>query len=388
MQNQIIEFRDEFMSKNNSPSLLALCKSLIIPFLSLTLMMLGSGLLNTFTSIRLEMAGYSIETIGVVTSALYVGILIGAIWLDRWISEIGHRPALIAFCTMSIFLVMAQAIWIDAIYWCIIRFGAGICLSGIFIVIESWLLLESPLPMRGRILSIYLFIFYGGLSAGQFLINIAPLNTIYPFCITAIFFTASLIPTLIQTNSEPKPEITQKVSLIELFNISPLGFLGGIISGMLLAAIYGLVPVYGAEIKMKVSEIAIWMAVIIFGGMIFQWPLGVWADKGNRRKVLNFSALIAALLALAISLLPRQFSLTLLLLSWFFGGASFAIYPLSMGFTCAKINKEQIVAATGGFVLVYGVGAIIGPLLAPIAITLFGISGLFYFYQLFLFFSP
>lgn len=357
----------------------SLVKSLSAPFLSLILMMLGSGLFNTFTSIRLEIAGYSTEAIGGVTSALYVGILIGSLYLGRWIGKVGHVRALITFSGISACLAMAQAIWIDAFYWSLIRFLSGICMAGIFIVIESWLLIQSPLRMRGRILSVYLAVFYGALSAGQFLINIAPLNTIYPFCIASTLFAASLLPVFLQHNTAPKIEDSERLSLLELFNISPLGFFGGVISGMLLAAVYGLVPVYAKEIGMDISQIGTLMAVIIFGGLVFQWPLGVWADRGDRRRVLNTSAFLASLTAIMIAFIPHQFAFTFLILSWFFGGFSFTIYPLSMAFTCEKIDQDQIVSATGGFVLAYGIGAIAGPLLAPIAMSIFGISGLFYF---------
>lgn len=360
-------------------SLFPLIRSLSAPFLSLILMMLGSGLFNTFTSVRLEIAGYSIKAIGAATSSLYVGILVGSLYLSQWIGKVGHIRSFLIFAGVSTFLALAQSLWIDVFYWSLIRFFSGICMAGIFIVIESWLLLQSPLAMRGRILSIYLAVFYGALSAGQFLINLSPLTTIYPFFITASFFAVSLLPILIQKTQEPKLEITEKLSLLKLFTISPLGFLGGIISGMLLAAVYGLVPVYAKEIGMKISEIGILMAVIIFGGLSFQWPLGAWADQGNRRRVLNTSALMASLFAMAVTLIPPFFSSTLLVLSWFFGGFSFTIYPLSMAFTCEKINQDQIVSATGGFVLAYGIGAIVGPLLAPIAMSLFGIAGLFYF---------
>lgn len=356
-----------------------LIKSLSAPLLSLILMMLGSGLFNTFTSIRLEMAGYPTEAIGAVVSSLYVGILIGSIQLNRWISKAGHIQALMVFAGISACLIMIQAIWINAYFWSLVRFFSGICMAGIFIVIESWLLIQSPPSMRGRILSIYLAVFYGALSVGQFLINLAPLATIYPFCITAMFFASSLLPILAQKNKNPQTEEFERLSLLALFNISPLGILGGVISGMLLAAVYGLVPVYAKEIGMEISQIGILMAVIIFGGLVFQWPLGLWADRGNRRQILNFSAFMASLAAIIIACIPHQFSFIFLMLSWCFGGFSFTIYPLSMAFACEKIKQGQIVSATGGFVLVYGFGAIIGPLLAPLAMLAFGISGLFYF---------
>jgi MFS family permease len=50
-----------------------------------------------------------------------------------------------------------------------------------------------------------------------------------------------------------------------------------------------------------------------------------------------------------------------------------------MAYACEKVKEDQIVPVTGGFVLSYGIGAIAGPLLAPLSMELFGPNGLFYF---------
>ena len=62
--------------------------------------MMGSGLFNTFVSIRLEMEGYAPEIIGIVTSALYLGILIGSLKIDRWVSKAGHIRAFVVLATV------------------------------------------------------------------------------------------------------------------------------------------------------------------------------------------------------------------------------------------------------------------------------------------------
>lgn len=355
--------------------------SIYPPLASLVLLIMGSGLLNTFISIRLEIEGFSPETIGAVASALYIGILVGSLRLDRWIEKVGHISAFIVFAIVSVILVLAQAIWLDPIYWSALRFMCGICTAGVFIVIESWLLMESPSSMRGTVLSLYLAIFYAALSAGQFLINLSNPESLYPFCIAAVLFALSILPISVRKIKEPKIEHNTRLTLIELFRISPVGFFGGLVSGMLLAAIYGLVPVYAKEMGLSVSDIGTLMGVIIFGGLSFQWPAGRWADKTDRRWILTIASLATTLIGIGIAVFSPSLWL-LLILGWLFGGFSFTLYPISMAYTCEKITDDQIVSATGGFVLSYGIGAIAGPLIAPIAMSLVGPGGLFYFLAL------
>lgn len=361
--------------------MLELIRTLISPLLSLILMNLACGLFNTFISIRLDIQGYSADAIGAVSSALYAGVLIGSLCLGRWISRVGHVFAFTIFSSISAALVIAHAFWIDAWYWSGLRILSGICLAGIFIVVESWFLLQSSPQLRGGALSIYLGVFYLALSAGQLLINFSPLTTIAPFCLVASLLAVSILPMKIfKTNPPPKME-EQKghMSLHQLFQASPIGFFGGIISGMLLGAIYGLLPVYAAEEGLDVFQIGILMSILIFGGLSFQWPLGSWADRGDRCKVLRWASFGAFIFAGIIGLTGGSSFPLLLLLIWIFGGFSFTLYPLSMAYLCDKISQDQIVSATGGFILCYGIGAISGPLLAPIGMDLFGTSGLFYF---------
>lgn len=359
--------------------MLPLLKSLSPPLVSLIFMMMASGLFNTFVSLRLEMEGYSPEEIGIVTASLYTGVLIGSFWIGRWIAKVGHIRSFIVFALVLAAIVLAQAFWVHSWYWSVLRLIGGMCMAGVFIVIESWFLMQSGPSKRGVALSLYLAVFYVALSSGQLLIDAADPMGILPFCITAFFLLCSIIPISLSKTGVPVQAEHVRLSVGQLFRISPLGFIGSVVSGMLLAAVYGLVPIYAKESGMNISQIGVFMAVLIFGGFSLQWPMGKWADKSGRRKVLNIASFGTAILALALALLPPTATVPLFILAFIFGGFSFTIYPLSMAYACDGVKESQIVAVTGGFVLSYGIGAIIGPLLAPVAMQFLGSSGLFYF---------
>ena len=347
--------------------------------MSLILIILGNGLFSTFISVRLDIAEASPETIGFIASAFYAGILVSSLRTPSWIARIGHLRLLFALCAANSAIILSQAVWVNPIFWACMRFLGGLAMGGLFVVIESWFLLLSSPTTRGQSLSIYLLVFYTALSLGQLLINVADPHSLIPYCLASFFSTAAILPLAICSFEVPAHENTARFSFIELFRTSPKGFLGGIVSGMLLASIYGLGPVYGQAVGLTIPQIGTLMAIIIFGGLSFQWPIGKWADLSNRRLVLVFACFAAALFSALIAILDRPSWPLLLSLLWLFGGFSFVLYPLSMAFTCEKIDKTQIVPATGGFVLSYGIGAIAGPLIAPLFMALMGSSGLFYF---------
>jgi MFS family permease len=261
-----------------------------------------------------------------------------------------------------------------------LRFIGGLAMGGLFVVIESWFLLFGSSTMRSQALSLYLAVFYAALSLGQLFITVIDPYSFTPFILSGILSAAAIIPLIVCTFPVPESSSsTVRLSFLEIFKASPRGFLGGIVSGMLLACIYGLGPAYGREIGLSIVDIGTFMAVIVFGGLSLQWPLGKWADSSSRRKVLIYACFASALFSGLIAFCEGSSFSLMLAFCWLFGGFSFVLYPLSMAFTCEGFEEQQIVSATGGFVLAYGIGAIAGPILAPQFMGWIGASGLFYF---------
>lgn len=355
-----------------------LIRLLLVPLASLALMMVGSGLFNTFVPVRLEIAGFQPETIGIVVASLYAGVLLGSFKIDRWISKVGHIRSFIVLALILSTVVLIQGLWLDPWYWAALRFIGGICSAGVFIIVESWCLMQSPPNMRSGSLSIYLATLYGALSAGQLLLDASDPFGFMPYCITALFLLASVLPMAMRRQAAPKIQITPaRCHPLQLLRLSPLGTIGGVISGMVLAVIYGFVPVFAKEIGMSLSEIGLFMAILIFGGFSLQWPIGRWADLTNRHNVLNIVSFATAALGISIGFVGHTW--LLYTLGFCFGGCAFTLYPLSMAYACEKVKDEEIVAATGSFVLSYGLGAVLGPILAPIAMYYLGTIGIFYF---------
>ncbi len=358
--------------------MLATIRALAAPILSLILLIMSNGLFNTFVSVRLEIEGSSPETIGLITSALYAGILAGSLCLDRWVAKVGHRASFLHAAALSTVLVLAQGLWINPFYWAALRFLGGFCMAGVFIGIESWFLLQSSPQTRSSILSLYVGIFYAALSLGQLLIHCSDIAGHWPFLIAAGLSLMSMGPLLVVNTPSPKIEQATKLSLSALVRLSPLGFTGGVISGVVLACVYGLVPVYAKESGLSAGSIGNLMATIIFGGLSLQWPLGRLADKKDRSRVLRLVSGCSLVLAILMGVTNPQ-SLWFFFLAWGFGGFAFTLYPLSMAYACESVEEKQIIPATASFVLAYGIGAIGGPLLAPIAMERWNGSALFYF---------
>ena len=71
----------------------------------------------------------------------------------------------------------------------------------------------------------------------------------------------------------------------------------------------------------------------------------------------------------------------LLLSAIFYGGFSFSIYSLSVAHTNDHIDHSEVMAATRGLLLINGVGAAIGPIIAGIFMQFIGPQGLMIYFS-------
>ncbi len=117
------------------------------PFLSLTALMLSVGFFLTYTSLRLKIEGYDSFVIGVISSGYYLGFLVGAVKVERMISQLKHIRVFAAYASILTAAIMLQGMYINGWAWFFIRFISGFCVASLFIVIESWFLVVSPGPL-------------------------------------------------------------------------------------------------------------------------------------------------------------------------------------------------------------------------------------------------
>lgn len=353
---------------------------MIAPLISLSLLMIGSGLFNTFVSLRLHLAGYGTPIIGAVTSALYIGIFLGSSGAAFWITRLGHKRAFCMWILCLTIMLSLQALWLHPYVWALFRCAGGVAIAGICVVMESWLLLTAPKKRVGVALAMYLTVSYAAISIGQLLFAyISPLS-LQPYFLAGAFTLGSILPLIRQRIDIPFAQEKKKKSWAYIYTLSPLGLIGGVAGGMILSSLYGLMPLYARQMGMSLSEIGYLMACLLLGGLSLQWPLGYWADRKDRRCMLRNTSLLAMITAISIAWMGKSALWSLLAPIWLFGGAAFAIYPLSLAYLCEKVSKEELVNASGTMLLFYGLGAIIGPLLAPFAMERFGAEGLFYFF--------
>ena len=107
--------------------------------LSVSLLLLATGLFGTFISLYALQVGFSQTLAGLLMSAYYAGFIIGTLKTGDLINRIGHIRAFAAFCAVANASVMGFTFITDPVVWVILRAMIGFNMAGMFIVVESWL---------------------------------------------------------------------------------------------------------------------------------------------------------------------------------------------------------------------------------------------------------
>ena len=180
--------------------------SITSPLSSLALLVFSSAPFMTFISVYMKTGGFSELTIGLTHSSFYTGYLIGSVWAEKPIKRIGYIRSFTAFASLYVATVMVQGLFLSATVWIIMRLTAGICISALYIVIESWLLVQSSDEKRGRTLSIYMLILYASQAFSQLLLTLIDIISLLPFLIFGLLGSISVIPVAITYKKSPELE--------------------------------------------------------------------------------------------------------------------------------------------------------------------------------------
>ena len=122
------------------------------------------------------------------------------------------------------------------------------------------------------------------------------------------------------------------------------------------------------------------MTAVIVGGAIFQWPVGYLSDKIGRRKITIVTAALSATISFLIVLIIDDLNLSgLIITGLFWGGLTFPLYAVTVAHANDNANPNEFVMVSSSLLLMYGIGAIIGPIISSGLMAYTKSSGLFVF---------
>lgn len=360
--------------------MIAAVTSLFSLLLGTAILLGGIGLLGTLLGVRGTLEGFSQSEIGVMMSAYFAGYVVGTQAVPSMIRRVGHIRAFAAMAAVAAAAAISHALFVTPVAWMVLRAVMGVCVVGLYMVIESWLNANAPNERRGQVMAIYMSVTLLAMAGGQYLMLLAPVAGFELFALTTILMVMALVPIALTRIDQPAVIEHHGLRIRRLFQVSPLGVAGAFVTGVANSSFFGMAAVFAAGIGLDAPRIAAFMSVTILGGALLQWPLGHISDRYDRRKVLTLNCAAAALLG-GVAYGVMDHSLTGLLVCMFlYGGLAFAAYSLSVAHVNDHLPSSLALEASSGLLLIYGAGSVLGPAVVGVLMDAFGVSMLLLYF--------
>ncbi len=368
-------------------------------FTGFSIIMISHGFQGNLLGIRAVLENFNFIATGTMMSGYFIGYFIGANMIPNLVSKVGHIRVFAAFASMASLSSLIHVVFVDPIIWTLARFLTGFSMIGILIIVESWLNDRATNKTRGKVLSLYMFLTFFGFALGNLLLNVSSPQKYEPFILISLLFSIALIPILLTKRKPPTFKKTGSIKIKELFKISPFGSFSTFCSGFIFSAMFTMLSVYAVTMNLSVFEISILLFSVTLAGAIFQWPIGSLSDNYDRRIVIIGCCIASSIFAF-LSIKASGLSFDNLFIEEMFrfnyfstetsmdktklfifiillAGMTLPLFALNLALVNDYIPKEKFVAAGAGLNIVFGLGAIAGPIICSVLMNFLGPNGFF-----------
>ena len=327
--------------------------------------------------VRGSIEGWSSYEIGAFGTSYALAFTFGCVVIPRMVRSAGHVRTFSSLSALLAISILFCGLLVDSTAWIVFRALSGFALAGSYMVIESWLNERVTNETRGTIFSVYMIVTMTAMMGGQYVMPLSNPSLSVPFMLCAIFFALAVIPTALSRAQTPSPIATVKIDVMMLFRNSPVAAVGILLAGILSAGWGNMAPVFGQQTGMSTTDIATLTVSAMFGGAIFQIPLGRISDKTDRRYVMSAAGIIGVGAAVTGVYLAGSSPFALFCVAFVLGGIIYPAYSLAVAHANDYAADADFVKVSSGLLILYGIGTMIGPIYTAFLMDIIGPAGLF-----------
>jgi MFS family permease len=345
--------------------------------ISVAILLMGNGLQGTLLPVRASIEAFSTFDIGILGSAYFAGFALGCLLGPYAVRRVGHIRAFTAMVSIASTTALLHVVVLNPAVWWVMRGLTGFCFATLYMIIESWINEKASNETRGFVFSVYTIINLTVITLGQMMLTLTDPGTFVLFAVASVMISIAAVPVALTTSEAPAPLVSVRLRVGYLFQISPVGFVGGFVVGLVNGAFWSLAPVFAQRSGLSTTGIALFMSISVICGAAMQWPLGAWSDRWDRRKVILVTCIGGALAGIGMFALHGSWKWGMLAFGAGFGAFAFPLYALCAAHMNDHVKPGGFVEASSGLLLLYAVGAISGPVVASAAMNLAGTAALF-----------
>jgi MFS family permease len=336
---------------------------------------LGMGLSMPLLSLILERHGVSATMNGANATFGALAMLAFTPFIPALAARIGTVRFLIACYVVAAVSLLGFRATDNIVLWFVLRFTLNCGLQGLFLASELWINQIATDAVRGRLVAIYASLVSAGFAIGPIIIQQLGTTGWAPFIAGAAVILAAMIPLLIARRLVPPVEHAKARAMFAFLWRSPSAAIAGLAYGAIEISLANFLAVYAVRLGTPEDRATLLLAAWGIGTMILQPPIGLLADKIDRRQVMLLCGLVALGGAIALPI-TQAAGWPGLILVFVWGGFIAGLYSVGLAHLGSSFKGSDLAAANAAFAMLYAVGTLVGPSLGGIAIDVWNPHGL------------
>lgn len=336
--------------------------------------MIGNGLLVTLLTIRGASLGFSDLVISLMQAAYPLGALAGTVTAPKLITKVGHIRAFSALASMVSVAAIAHLLTSDPVSWSAMRFLAGFCFPGLYVITESWLNAKSENKIRAQVLSIYFITTLAGPAIGTAMVGIPDPSGNLLFGIVSILISIAIVPLLLSNVRAPEFSAPDRMPVQRLAKVSPMAVFGIVMNSIAVSAWFIGLPLYALQNGFDNAQAAWVLVSAMIGGALVQFPAGWLSDQMDRRNVVIGLGAISIAGCFWVGAHPTP--LTIWIGFTIIAAVTLPTYSILVAHANDQLSSGQIVPASGTMGFLMQTGQFLGILIGPNMITMLDGRGL------------
>jgi MFS family permease len=331
------------------------------------------GLTLQLIPLNMDAAGWPAWAIGLNTAMGPVGILLAGPFLPKLIGNAGTKQAalvIIAILVASLAAISLSPIWL----WFPLRFIFGMTTSALFTISEAWVLTFSTEQNRGRVMSLYTSTLAVTFSVGPLLLPWTGIHGPLPWVIGIICIGLSALPLTFVRVADDHFQQKEGGGFFGFVRRAPLLLFAIAAATLFDNVLISFFTIYGLRHGLALEEASRILGFGIIGNVLMFYPMGWLADRWSRKAVVVISASATVLLSLSLLVVVGHWIIwpVMMLLT----GSAFGVYVVSLATMGDRFQGPDLIAGSAAVAAMWGVGGLVGPPVAGLAIDVLGINAM------------
>jgi MFS family permease len=319
------------------------------------------SLITPLVSLTLAGRGFSERTIGAIVSTYAIAMRVTAPSTARVAARFGTANTIVALSLAAALLI--PLFWLlDSIVWLfLVIFVYGGCVSLCFTLSEFWIATHTPEGRRGFVVGFYATLLSIGFAIGPGIIALLGARSVVPFLIGSVLMILAAIPSFAARRDSPDFHAPPKTRFTSFLFAAPVATIGAFVFAMGESSGFAFLPLWGRHLGFEAGIAVLLASAMTLGNVAFQIPLGILADRIDRRLIMLACGVAGALgMLLAWALAGTLPALVAVLFVW--GGVTAGIYTVGLAHLAARFSGADLASANAAFVFCYALGMLVGPL--------------------------